>query len=410
MKRGDEPFVAEAIKLARKCPREHGARDPMVAAVVVRDGSVVSSAHRGEVEPGQHAEYIALDVKPAADEIFAGATLYTTLEPCTGRGLTKAGLPKIPCVERVIARKFKRVVIGMLDPNDRVRGLGVMALRRAGIEVDVFDEPFASQIEDLNRDFSRHFASPTKREGAPGAATTPSTTELHAGGSLEQLLAPSDRQRAVVLLTVVPDTADDGRFRFDFETAFHPVRFLRQRTGEAVYFAAFRRAYLDIDVDGGEIVDHAPKAIVPVANSSAQRVQLTTFIVRNRDQTDRPPVTYEKGSTWEGRTNLDGESYELIDTPARRHIRWELKRSREPSGAAYISGTMHGSATIAWEAGRRREGCAELTPAAVDFIDADRRPIGSLRSLVMWHVLRDHSSNVLFRQGCRVKFEVRDAS
>ena len=63
-------------------------------------------AHRGE-SPKSHAEYIALDDK-LSDDLVAGATVYTTLEPCTTRKR-----PKIPCARRLIDRKVARVVIGM---------------------------------------------------------------------------------------------------------------------------------------------------------------------------------------------------------------------------------------------------------------------------------------------------------
>ena len=48
-----------------------------------------------------------------------------------------------------------RVVIGMLDPNRIVRGLGFRKLRQANIKTDVFPHDLMSQVEALNRDFVR---------------------------------------------------------------------------------------------------------------------------------------------------------------------------------------------------------------------------------------------------------------
>jgi len=167
----DGKFARMAIDEARKSVSEQDGRPhPLVGAVVVKNGQVLSVAHRGE-PVGNHAEYIALE-KKLPDEVVAGATVYTTLEPCTTRNH-----PKIPCVRRLIERRVARVVIGMLDPNPEIRGMGEQLLNEAGIETQLFPRDLRNQIEEMNCDFiinhkerqSRANTSPPKTSSEPEA-------------------------------------------------------------------------------------------------------------------------------------------------------------------------------------------------------------------------------------------------
>jgi pyrimidine deaminase RibD-like protein len=153
---GERAFMKMAIEQARKSIPEDDRAHPRVGVIVVKDGKVLAAAHRGEY-PGNHAEFVALE-KKLGDETIVGSTLYTTLEPCTTRNH-----PKIPCAERIRERKVARVVVGMLDPNPEIRGLGWNSLRDGGIAVETFPTDLMSEIEELNRDFTRQF----KRQAKP---------------------------------------------------------------------------------------------------------------------------------------------------------------------------------------------------------------------------------------------------
>jgi len=123
-KDGDRDLMARALGLAAGV-RAGTSPNPWVGAVVLTaDGTL----HDGATEPpgGRHAEIVALE---AAGEAARGATLATTLEPCSHTGRTG------PCADAVIAAGISRVVVGIEDPDPNVAGQGVTRLRDAGIEV-----------------------------------------------------------------------------------------------------------------------------------------------------------------------------------------------------------------------------------------------------------------------------------
>ena len=111
--------------------RSTTAPNPWVGSVVVPPDSVSDgrTVFAGATAPpgGPHAEVTAL---AAAGEAARGATLYVTLEPCAHHGRTP------PCSDAIIAAGVTRVVVGMEDPDEKVAGRGIAALRAAGIDVD----------------------------------------------------------------------------------------------------------------------------------------------------------------------------------------------------------------------------------------------------------------------------------
>ncbi len=100
--------------------------NPMVGSVIVEEGHIVGE---GATAPdgGPHAERLALLARGKTPR--PGATLYTTLEPCSTHGRTGA------CTEAIIAAGIKRVVVGATDPNPAHAGRGYEVLRAAGVEV-----------------------------------------------------------------------------------------------------------------------------------------------------------------------------------------------------------------------------------------------------------------------------------
>lgn len=135
--RSDVAFMRRALRLAR---RGWGwtAPNPLVGAVVVRDGVVIGEGHHARYG-GPHAEVAALDGIDARR-----ATVYVTLEPCNHLGKTP------PCSEALLAAGVARVVAAVGDPS-RVAAGGLARLAAAGVSTTV--GVLAAEARELNAPF-----------------------------------------------------------------------------------------------------------------------------------------------------------------------------------------------------------------------------------------------------------------
>jgi diaminohydroxyphosphoribosylaminopyrimidine deaminase/5-amino-6-(5-phosphoribosylamino)uracil reductase len=134
-------YMREALGLARQ-GRAQASPNPMVGAVVVRDGEVVGRGFHTYAGL-RHAEVIAVE---QAGALARGATVYLNLEPCAHQGRTP------PCSDALIAAGVARVVAAMQDPNPRVAGEGFRKLREAGVVVEMAPE-FGAEAAKLNEPF-----------------------------------------------------------------------------------------------------------------------------------------------------------------------------------------------------------------------------------------------------------------
>ena len=136
-----------AIKLA-KCGIGKVNPNPLVGAVIVKEKEIIGQGYH-EKYGGSHAEVNAINNSIDSVE---GSTLYVTLEPCCHFGKTP------PCVNLIIEKGIKKVVIGHLDPNPAVCGKGVKKLREAGVEV------VTGVMEDECRKINNVFIKYIKKE------------------------------------------------------------------------------------------------------------------------------------------------------------------------------------------------------------------------------------------------------
>ena len=143
-------YMREALDLARK-GRALASPNPMVGAVIVRDGEVIGRGFHTYAGV-QHAEIIAL---AQAGGAARGATMYLNLEPCSHQGRTP------PCADALIEAGIARVVAPIADANPLVAGEGFARLRAAGVEIEMAGD-FAAEAAKLNEPFL-HFM----RRGVP---------------------------------------------------------------------------------------------------------------------------------------------------------------------------------------------------------------------------------------------------
>jgi len=118
--------MREALALA-KSAEGRTSPDPMVGAVLVKGGRIISMGYHGEVAT-PHAEAWAIQ---KAGEETKGSVLYLNLEPCAHYGNNP------PCVELILKAGIKEVVAAMKDPNPLVNGRGFAYLKKQGIKVRV---------------------------------------------------------------------------------------------------------------------------------------------------------------------------------------------------------------------------------------------------------------------------------
>ncbi|MFQ5964737.1 MAG: bifunctional diaminohydroxyphosphoribosylaminopyrimidine deaminase/5-amino-6-(5-phosphoribosylamino)uracil reductase RibD [Candidatus Scalinduaceae bacterium] len=143
----DSYFMREAICLARKGIGKTSP-NPVVGAVIVKNGVIIGRGYHKKYG-GYHAEINA--IRDANDKV-KGSSLYITLEPCCHHGKTP------PCVDTLIKKNLKRVVVGTTDPNPKVDGRGIKILKSKGVKVDV------GVLESECRQLNEHYFKFIKTE------------------------------------------------------------------------------------------------------------------------------------------------------------------------------------------------------------------------------------------------------
>jgi len=256
----EQAHLRRALELA-----EHGrgrvSPNPLVGAVIVRDGEVIGEGFHAELGD-LHAERAALVDCRERGEDPSGATMYVTLEPCAHQGRQP------PCVEAILEAGIARVVIASDDPSEKAAGRGPGILRDGGIEVSFASGAEAAAARRLNQPFRKHARTglplvvlkmamsldgqtTTSRDDSPWISGPDSRNQVH------QWRAESD----AIAVGIGTALTDDPLLTARIEGARQPLR---------VIFDS--QARLPLESQLLQSLDQAPVLVVAAPDAPSDRV------------------------------------------------------------------------------------------------------------------------------------------
>ncbi|HEY1854859.1 MAG TPA: bifunctional diaminohydroxyphosphoribosylaminopyrimidine deaminase/5-amino-6-(5-phosphoribosylamino)uracil reductase RibD [Solirubrobacterales bacterium] len=237
--------------------------NPLVGAVVVRDGKVIGEGFHAELG-GLHAERAALADAEARGEDPRGATMYVTLEPCAHTGRQPA------CVEAILEQGIGRVVIASEDPSEKASGRGPRVLRDAGVEVEsAAGAADMAAARLLNQPFRKH-----SRAGLPlvvlklamsldgQTATAPGDSPWISGERSRELVHRWRGEHDAIAVGIGTVLADDPLLTARLPGARQPCR---------VVFDSAARLPLDSRLVGS--LDQSPLTVVAGPEAPQERIE-----------------------------------------------------------------------------------------------------------------------------------------
>lgn len=244
--------------------------NPMVGAVICRDGEVIGEGWHAEYG-GDHAEVAAIADAGGPDAV-RGATIYVSLEPCCHHGRTP------PCTDAVLEAGLARVVVASDDPSGKANGRGLGILRDEGVEVRLAEGDLRRRAELLNQPFRKHARTGKPWVVAKYASSLDGKVASSTGDSkwisCEESRALVHRWRAgvdAVAVGIGTVLADDPLLTArDVDVHTQPRR---------VVFDATARLPLDSKLIG--TVDEAP--ITAVVGRAAERAQIDALKASGAD-------------------------------------------------------------------------------------------------------------------------------
>jgi len=234
--------------------------NPLVGAVVVRDGEVIGEGFHAKLG-GLHAERACLEDCRSRGEDPAGATMYVTLEPCAHQGRQP------PCVEAILEAGVGRVVTASDDPSEKAAGRGPGILRDGGVEVAFATGAEATAARRLNQPFRKH-----ARTGLPlvvlkmamsldgQTATAPGDSPWISGPESRDLVHRWRSEHDAIAIGIGTALADDPLLTARIDGARQPKR---------VVFDS--QARLPLESQLLATLDQAPVLVVTAPDAPADR-------------------------------------------------------------------------------------------------------------------------------------------
>jgi diaminohydroxyphosphoribosylaminopyrimidine deaminase/5-amino-6-(5-phosphoribosylamino)uracil reductase len=256
----DQAHLRRALELAEG-GRGRVSPNPLVGAVIVRDGEVIGEGFHAELGD-LHAERAALADCRGRGEDPAGATMYVTLEPCAHQGRQP------PCVEAILEAGIGRVVIASEDPSEKAAGRGPGILRDGGVEVAFASGAEATAARRLNQPFRKH-----ARTGLPlvvlkmamsldGQTTTaPGDSPWISGEQSRELVHKWRSESDAIAVGIGTALADDPLLTARVEGGRQPLR---------VVFDSQTRLPLDSQLLA--TLDQAPVLVVAASDAPSDRI------------------------------------------------------------------------------------------------------------------------------------------
>lgn len=256
----DQAHLARALELAEG-GRGRVSPNPLVGAVIVRDGQVIGEGFHAELG-GLHAERAALEDCRRSGEDPSGATMYLSLEPCAHQGRQP------PCVEAILEAGIARVVIASEDPSEKAADRGPGILRDGGVEVAFATGAEATAARRLNQPFRKH-----SRTGLPLVAlkmamsldgqtsTQPGDSPWISGAESRELVHRWRAESDAIAVGIGTVLADDPLLTARIDGARQPLR---------VIFDS--KARLPLDSQLLRTLDQAPVLVVIAPDAPGDRV------------------------------------------------------------------------------------------------------------------------------------------